>query len=414
LCAIPFYWHLEAWNTGTCLYMIWVGLGCLVQCINSIVWDKNMINRVPVYCDITTRFQVALNVAISASSLCINRRLYKIATMKAVVFTSSKKRQAVIFDLLIGVGLPILQIATEYVVSGNRYDIFEDFGPNFSMVITPLTFVLFSAWPVAIGTVSLYYCVMNIYLFYMRDRRFRQLMSAASLTRSRYIRLMCVSATEILGTIPLGTLYIIKNAQLGVEPWRGWAYVHKNYSAVYQVPSSIWKNDPDSVFGLEMYRWSLVLCAFLFFALFGFADEARRHYRSVYASIASRIGYSTSALHTSSNATSSLPYVRNNAVKTGGEKQDPSLSLTYQSSIPSISIADGHDKTDFKVEQFSPSNTMTSSSGSVESFHESKAQDQSAMPAVVVMPAAPPATVPPHFPETIRSTLRAYSSYNAV
>jgi pheromone a factor receptor len=75
LCAIPFYWHLEgtpesqyshdsvllrmygsAWNTGTCLYMLWVGLGCLIQCINSIVWSGNMINRVPVYCDICMSF----------------------------------------------------------------------------------------------------------------------------------------------------------------------------------------------------------------------------------------------------------------------------------------------------------------------------------------------------------------------
>jgi len=111
-------------------------------------------------------------------------------------------------------------------------------------------------------------------------------------------------------------------------------------------------------------------------------------------------------------STSSLPYVRNNAVKTGGEKQDPSISLTNQSSILSVSIANGHDKTDFKVEQFSPSNTVTSSS--VESFHESKTQDQSTMPVMVIMPTAPPATVPPHFPETTRSTLRAYSSYDAV
>ena len=46
----------------------------------------------------------------------------------------------------------------EYVVSANRYNIFEDFGPSFSMVITPPTFILFSAWPVAIGIVSLFYC----------------------------------------------------------------------------------------------------------------------------------------------------------------------------------------------------------------------------------------------------------------
>jgi pheromone a factor receptor len=109
--------------------MIWTGLGCLLQGINSIVWNKNMINRAPVYCDIcesvdplslerlfilhrrtATRIQVALNVAIPACSLCINRRLYKIATVKAMTTTYTERRRAVIHDLLIGVGLPILQI----------------------------------------------------------------------------------------------------------------------------------------------------------------------------------------------------------------------------------------------------------------------------------------------------------------
>ena len=54
--------------------------------------------------------------------------------------------------------------------------------------------------------------------------------------------------------------------------------------------------------GLEVFRWSLVLCAFVFFALFGFADEARQHYRLVYTTLASRIGYSTFTLHGSSHA----------------------------------------------------------------------------------------------------------------
>jgi hypothetical protein len=71
MCAIPFYWHLEgtsmylcmvetgvlelcctAWNTGTCLYMAWTGLGCFIQCINSIIWNHNVINRAPIYSDI--------------------------------------------------------------------------------------------------------------------------------------------------------------------------------------------------------------------------------------------------------------------------------------------------------------------------------------------------------------------------
>jgi hypothetical protein len=45
----------------------------------------------------------------------------------------------------------------EFVVSANRYNIFEDFGPDPSLVNTPLTFVLFYAWPVAVGSVSLVY-----------------------------------------------------------------------------------------------------------------------------------------------------------------------------------------------------------------------------------------------------------------
>ncbi len=144
---------------------------------------------------------------------------------------------------------------------------------------------------------------MNIYLFYMRDRRFRQLLSATpNLSRNRYIRLMAISTTEIFGTIPLGTLYIVRDAKEGVDPWRGWGYTHDNYSAVYQFPSSVWKNNSNSVFDLEMYRWSLVLCAFIFFALFGFADEARKNYRRVYTSIASRIGFSTFTLLGSSHA----------------------------------------------------------------------------------------------------------------
>jgi pheromone a factor receptor len=109
--------------------MFWSGLGCLMQCINSIVWNKNMVNRVPVYCDIcksvdvlslerlltlshstATRIQVAQNVAIPACSLCINRRLCKIATAKVMMPTDAEKRWTVIQDLMIGVGIPILQI----------------------------------------------------------------------------------------------------------------------------------------------------------------------------------------------------------------------------------------------------------------------------------------------------------------
>ncbi|KAF8468719.1 STE3-like pheromone receptor [Russula ochroleuca] len=299
LCAIPFYWHFKARNTGTCLHMFWSGLGCLMQCINSIVWNKNMVNRVPVYCDISTRIQVAQNVAIPACSLCINRRLCKIATAKVMMPTDAEKRWTVIQDLMIGVGIPILQIIAQYIVSPDRYNIYEDFGPFLTPgVVTPLTFILFSAWPVAIGTVSLFYCVTAICAFYKRQRQFKQMMShSQGLSRGRYLRLMGISATGILGTIPLGTYIIVITAKEGVTPWQGWTATHSNYSEVIQIAGFIWRNDPGMANGLEMFRWLLVACAFVFFAFFGFTDETRQLYRRVYKSIASRIGCSRFIFH---------------------------------------------------------------------------------------------------------------------
>jgi len=265
MCAIPFYWHLEAWSTGTCLYMAWTGLGCLIQCVNSIVWNKNMIDKAPVYCDIATRIQLGLNVAISACSLCINRRLYKIATTKGVI-TDAEKRRGVIVDLLIGLGIPILQIIAAYMVSGHRYDLYEDFGPFPSIVNMPPSFFLVYAWPLVIGCVSFVYSTLTVYHFYKRGRHARQMIAGVS--HSRYFRLMALASVDMFGSIPLATYVIVRNARLGVIPWKSWADTHYNYSRVTQIPAFVWKNEPAIAQGFEMFRWVLVACAFVFFCIF--------------------------------------------------------------------------------------------------------------------------------------------------
>jgi pheromone a factor receptor len=116
------------------------------------------------------------------------------------------------------------------------------------------------------------------------------------LSHGRYLRLMILSSMDLLGTIPLSTFYIVMQANSGVVPWKSWDDTHRNYSRILQIPGFIWKNDRTVAQGLEMYRWSLVLCAFLFFAFFGFAEEARENYRRAFTSFASSscVGYLTS------------------------------------------------------------------------------------------------------------------------
>jgi hypothetical protein len=58
--------------------------------------------------------QVALNSALPACALCIQRRLYKCTTATTGGVMREEKRRDVVVDLLIGIGIPILQI-----VAGN-------------------------------------------------------------------------------------------------------------------------------------------------------------------------------------------------------------------------------------------------------------------------------------------------------
>jgi pheromone a factor receptor len=122
------------------------------------------------------------------------------------------------------------------------------------------------------------------------------MMSATpGLNHGRYFRLMALSSLDIFLTIPITAYIVVLDVKEGVDPWISWDETHFNYSRVIQVPGFVWGNESITSQALEMYRWSLVLCAFVFFAFFGFADEARQHYRLLYNLLARRVGYQTSS-----------------------------------------------------------------------------------------------------------------------
>jgi pheromone a factor receptor len=75
LLLIPLPWHFQAFNSGTCLYMIWTALGLLNLSINSIVWRSTAINYAPVWCDICkTVFWVIQAVELTFYSLSLDCR----------------------------------------------------------------------------------------------------------------------------------------------------------------------------------------------------------------------------------------------------------------------------------------------------------------------------------------------------
>ncbi|KAK7435130.1 a-factor receptor [Stygiomarasmius scandens] len=292
---IPLPWHLEAWNTGTCLYMIWTGLSCLNMGINAIVWNKDAIVRAPVWCDISTRFLVGSAVAIPAASLCINRRLYHISSANTVTTTRAEKRRAIMVDLAIGLGIPILEMILQYIPQGHRFNIFQEVGCYPFTYNTWVAYLLVSSWPAAIGLVSMYYCVRSIIAFNKRRAQFKQLLSRNSnLNANRYWRLMCLAGTEVLLTVPLGAYAMYLDATAGViSPWISFADTHWGFSRIDSFPSILWRASPKSEISIELSRWAPIMCAFIFFVYFGFADEARKNYKAMYGSVAKKLGVTT-------------------------------------------------------------------------------------------------------------------------
>jgi len=89
---------------------------------------------------------------------------------------------------------------------------------------------------------------------------------------------------------------------------------HIDYSLVRQIPSIMWRASPVPEAMLELNRWIVVAAAFLFFAFFGFAEEARRHYGKVYS-------FASSSLR--------LPNLRKSKASSGSPPYTPSSSFGH-------------------------------------------------------------------------------------
>jgi pheromone a factor receptor len=103
---------------------------------------------------------------------------------------------------------------------------------------------------------------------------------------------MLLAITDILCTIPLGT-YVMFNANAGqpLRPWISWADTHFDFWRIVIVPAIFWRSNPKITVALELTRWLPVFSGFVFFALFGFASEAKKHYSIGFWWLAKRLNF---------------------------------------------------------------------------------------------------------------------------
>ena len=133
-----------------------------------------------------------------------------------------------------------------------------------------------------------YLCIiftaLTVRAFWYRRVQFAELISTnSSLNVSRYIRLMLLALFNMTLTVPLSVFSIYLNSHgIQLAPWISWENVHYNFSRVEFVPSIIWRSIPAFNASVELTRWLFPVSAFLFFALFGFASEAQKQYRTLF------------------------------------------------------------------------------------------------------------------------------------
>ncbi|KAJ7759959.1 fungal pheromone STE3G-protein-coupled receptor [Mycena metata] len=293
LALIPLPWHLQAWNSGTCFYMVWAALACLNQFANSVVWRDDTIDRAPVWCDLSIRITMAASVGIPAASLCINRRLYQIASVKTVSITGAEKRRSALIDALICVLFPLVYVAMQYIVQGHRYNIYEQIGCYPALYNSIPMYFISMMWPPLLGCVSAVYAILALRAFNARRIAFSQFLAPSTssavpgLTASRYLRLMALAVTAIILTTPLGIFAIWLNlTATPVGPWVSLSDTHFMFSRVEQIPAILWRGDRLLVIALEFTRWAAPATALVFFAFFGFAVEARKNYALFLGAIA--------------------------------------------------------------------------------------------------------------------------------
>ncbi|KZS87227.1 STE3-domain-containing protein [Sistotremastrum niveocremeum HHB9708] len=201
-------------------------------------------------------------------------------------------------------------------VQGNRYNIILGFGCRPSYVNILESYLLVWMWPVIIGLINLVYGVLAI-LGFMRHRNNTgdTISSHQALTRARYIRLVGLTLTLAIETIPPATLTIwydivISHPKLGLS----WANIKWGFSAILfgtQFNDFMPSRPVLQVRVTNYLDWLYPLAALQFFLFFGFSEESRRSYEGVIRRIGKLLGISGRNSSQSKAGTTSIQFAPN-------------------------------------------------------------------------------------------------------
>lgn len=193
-------------------------------------------------------------------------------------------------------------LSTDWFIQGHRFDIIEGVGCMPTMPVTTVWLFTYAVWPSIITSVSACFgskstsihpcygltCIQSVFTIkqFMKHRReFDSIVSSSvdrKLTSYRYFRLMLFASLDAFIFLPLNIVLLVFGANQPFYPWNGLADLHINFSRVGLFPAALWRTNQHTITEILITPGASIGSAFMFFAFFGLAEEARVHYRLLF------------------------------------------------------------------------------------------------------------------------------------
>ncbi|GAM86697.1 hypothetical protein ANO11243_047160 [Dothideomycetidae sp. 11243] len=278
----PLIWHAKQRNFAPVVLILYILLLNFANFVNAIVWPNDDLSRWfsgVGLCDIEARLAVAGSTALPAATLCILRKLANVMDTKHMIVspTRAQKRRALLIEILLCIGIPVLSMALHFIVQPLRYIVYGISGCTPAMSSTWLSIAFIVLPPLLLTLVDVYYAVLIAFRLRKYRARFDSLLSAASTSKTRFLRLFLLALTFILGVFPIQLWVLLLNWPSHLEPFV-WSEIHGLWS---------WKWIPlVPAFGTVLPdRWIRLACGILVFIFFGLGKEAKDMYMSWAASL---------------------------------------------------------------------------------------------------------------------------------
>jgi len=130
------------------------------------------------------------------------------------------------------------------------------------------------------------YLALTIIAFIRRREEVWKYLDDNSINRTKYQRLILLSAVDTFVGFPLNMyLLIIRGMEEAKQPYVNWSFVHAGFTQIPEVPFEFWSMDPLTLMAIRLHEWVFIFCAVAFVVFYGTTKESISRIVTVFSAL---------------------------------------------------------------------------------------------------------------------------------